>query len=126
MIALPSIAFGGFSGSAKDVTARQYKGRSVLSVRCWPTGPATNKQTEHRGHFAQVTRSYRYANEEQMQEWARIAETVTGNSVFGQKARLSGFNVYVRYNVRQVNIGQSISYAAPAQMPDQPIVIVNP
>ena len=57
---------------------------------------------------------------------SRYAETVTGNSVFGQKARLSGFNVYVRYNVRQVNIGQSISYAAPAQMPGQPIVIVNP
>lgn len=32
MIALPSIAFGGFSGAAKGVTARQVGGRSILSV----------------------------------------------------------------------------------------------
>ena len=126
MIALPSIAFGGFSGSAKGVTSRQVGGRSILSVRSWPTGQATNAQTTHRGHFAQVARSYRLATDAQMEEWARIAETVTGQSVFGQKAKLSGFNVYVRYNVSQVNLGGEISYAAPAQMPDYPIVIVNP
>ena len=33
MIALPSIAFGGFSGSANGVTARQAGGRSILSVK---------------------------------------------------------------------------------------------
>ena len=38
MIALPSIAFGGFSGSAKGVTARQVGGRSILSLKCFPTG----------------------------------------------------------------------------------------
>ena len=44
MIALPSIAFGGFSVSAKGVTARQVGGRSILSVKCWPTGVATGTQ----------------------------------------------------------------------------------
>lgn len=126
MRALPSIAFGGFSGSAKDVTARQVDGRTILSVRSWPTGPATNAQTAYRGYFAQVVRSYSKATDEQMQEWARIAETATGQSVFGQKARLSGFNVYVRYNIKQVVFGYPISFAAPQQIPDEPIVIVNP
>ena len=126
MIALPSIAFGGFSGSAGDVTARQVGGRSILSGRSWPTGQATNAQTTHRGQFAQVARSYKTITDSQMEEWARIAQTATGNSVFGQKAKLSGFNVYVRYNVRQVNTGGEISFSAPEQIPDEPIVIVNP
>ena len=42
MIALPSIAFGGFSGSAKGVTARQTGGRTVLSVKSYPTGCGSN------------------------------------------------------------------------------------
>lgn len=44
MIALPSIAFGGFSGSAKGVTARQVGGRSILSLKCFSTGLATSAQ----------------------------------------------------------------------------------
>ena len=126
MIALPSIAFGGFSGSAKDVTARQVGGRSILSVRSWPTGQATNEQTTVRGNFSQVAKSYRLVPDEQMLEWARIAETATGQSVFGQKARLSGFNVYMRYNISQVRTQGVISLAAPLAIPDEPIVIVNP
>ena len=126
MKALPSIAFGGFSGSAKDVTARQTGGRTILSVRAWPTGPATNAQTTHRGHFAEVARSYRLVPDEQMLEWARIAETATGKSVLGQKAKLSGFNVYVRYNVTQVCTNHAITFAAPVQIPDEPIILVNP
>ena len=38
MIASPSIAFNDFSGSANDVTARQSKGRTVLTVKPRPTG----------------------------------------------------------------------------------------
>lgn len=49
MIALPSIAFGRFSVSAKGVTARQVSGRSILSVKCWPTGEATGAQLVRRG-----------------------------------------------------------------------------
>lgn len=44
MQTLPSIAFGGFSGSAKGVTARQVAGRTILSVKSWPTGQTTNAQ----------------------------------------------------------------------------------
>jgi len=38
MIASPSIAFNDFSGSANDVTARQTKGRTMLTVKPRPTG----------------------------------------------------------------------------------------
>ncbi len=126
MIALSSIAFGGFSGSAKGVTARQRGGRTILSVKCWPSGPATNAQTLHRAHSAQIAKSYRLATDQQMLEWARIAETATGKSVLGQKASLSGFNVYMRYNIRQINTSGLIYLAAPQEIPEEPIVIVTP
>ena len=126
MIALPSIAFGAFSGSAKDVTARQVGCRSILSVRCWPTGQATNKQTECRSKFAAVTRSYRLLTDTEMAGWSVIAEHATGQSVLGQKARLSGFNMYVRLNVRQTNAGYAMFCSAPMEIPETPIVIINP
>ena len=66
MIALPSIAFGGFSGSAKGVTARQVGGRSILSLKCWPTGEATNAQVARRTSMSKITKSWKMLSEEQM------------------------------------------------------------
>lgn len=37
MKALPSIAFNDFSGTAGDVTARFVKGRTILTVRPFPS-----------------------------------------------------------------------------------------
>lgn len=48
MIALPSIAFEGFSGSAKGVTARRVGGRNILSVKSRPTGATANAQVVRR------------------------------------------------------------------------------
>ena len=59
MFALPSIAFGGFSGSAKGVTARQVGGRSILSVKAWPTGTATSAQVARRVSMSRITKSYK-------------------------------------------------------------------
>ena len=84
MQALPSIAFGGFSGSAKGVTARQVDGRTILSVRSWPTGVATNAQVVRRASMAKITKSYQTLTDAQMQEWERLAEHASGASVFGQ------------------------------------------
>ena len=88
MIALPSIAFGGFSGSAKGVTARQVGGRSILSVRSWPTGQTTSAQVVRRASLSKITKSYKTLTAEQMQAWENLAEHASGQSVFGQKAEL--------------------------------------
>lgn len=106
MIALPSIAFGGFSGSAKDVTARQRDGRSILTVRCWPTGQTTNAQAVRRASLAKITKSYKNLTEAQRQEWERTAKQASGVSVFGQKAELSGINLYVRLNANRRYCGE--------------------
>lgn len=68
MIALPSIAFGGFSGSAKGVTARFVGGRSILSVRSYPTGAASNAQVVRRASVSRITKSFKLLSDEQLEE----------------------------------------------------------
>ena len=114
MIVLPSIAFGGFSGSAKGVTARQVGGRSILSLKCYPTGVATGAQLVRRASLKKISKSWVTLTNEQRQEWDRLAEHATGASSLGQKAELSGLNLYVRLNANRVMAGESLLSAAPA------------
>ena len=113
MIALPSIAFGGFSGSAKGVTARQVGGRSILSVKCWPTGAATGAQLVRRASLKKISKSWKELTSDQMHDWDRLAETATGQSVFGQAAQLSGMNLYVRLNANGAMAGEPLMANAP-------------
>lgn len=114
MIALPSIAFGGFSGSAKGVTARQVGGRSILSVKCYPTGVATGAQLARRASLKKISKSWVALTNEQRQEWDRLAEHASGASSLGQKAELSGMNLYVRLNANRVMAGEAVIANAPA------------
>lgn len=113
MIALPSIAFGGFSGSAKSVTARQVGSRSILSVKCWPTGAATGAQFVRRASLKKISNSWKELTSDQMHDWDRLAETATGQSVFGQAAQLSGMNLYVRLNANRAMAGEPLMANAP-------------
>ena len=100
MIALPSIAFEGFSGSAKGVTARRVGGRNILSVKAWPTGPTTNAQVARRTSMSKISKSWKQLTNEQMRDWDRLAEHASSASVLGQKTEISGMNLYIRLNVK--------------------------
>lgn len=113
MIALPSIAFGGFSGSAKGVTARQVGGRSILSLKCYPTGVTTGAQLVRRASLKKISKSWVALTNEQRQDWDRLAEHATGASSLGQKAQLTGINLYVRLNANRVMAGETIVADAP-------------
>ena len=113
MIALPSIAFEGFSGSAKGVTARRVGGRNILSVKAWPTGPTTNAQVARRTSMSKISKSWKQLTNEQMREWDRLAEHTSGQSVFGQKAELTGMNLYIRLNVNRAMAGEALLSTAP-------------
>ena len=122
MIALPSIAFGGFSGSAKDVTARQVGGRSILTCRTWPTGPSTNAQVARRASLKKIAKSWQLLTNDQRLDWDRLAEGATGITVLGQKAKISGLNLYVRLNSNLVMSGGAMRSDAPAGLDDVPLV----
>ncbi|MBR1699659.1 MAG: hypothetical protein IJ714_07745 [Bacteroidales bacterium] len=121
MIALPSIAFGGFSGSAKGVTARQVGGRSILSLKCWPGGPATNAQVVRRASMSKISKSWKALTAEQMQEWDRLAEHTSGQSSLGEKAKISGMNLYIRLNVNRAMAGEQLLSVAPESVEALPI-----
>ena len=125
MIALPSIAFGGFSGSAKGVTARQVGGRSVLSLKCFPTGVATGAQLARRASLKKISKSWKELTSAQMAEWDRLAEHQSGQSTFGQKAEISGLNLYIRLNSNRVMAGESIVADAPLSTVAVPDVDYN-
>mgnify|MGYP006872998179 CR=1 FL=1 len=113
MIALPSIAFEGFSGSAKGVTARRVGGRNILSVKSRPTGPTTNAQVVRRASMAKITKSWKQLTNEQMQDWDRLAEHASGASVLGRKTEISGLNLFIRLNVARAMAGESLLANAP-------------
>ena len=125
MIALPSIAFGGFSGSAKGVTARQVGGRSILSLKCFPTGVATSAQVARRASMSKITKSWKTLTEAQMLGWDHLAEHTSGQSVFGQAAQISGLNLYIRLNVSRTMAGDSILHDAPEQLVCLPNVVYD-
>jgi hypothetical protein len=114
MIALPSIAFEGFSGSAKGVTARRVGGRNILSVKSWPTGATTNAQVARRTSMSKISKSWKLLTNDQMREWDRLAEHTSGASAFGQKAEISGMNLYIRLNVNRAMAGEALLSTAPA------------
>ena len=116
MIALPSIAFGGFSGSSKGVTARYQDGRSILSLKSHPTGEASALQLAHRANFSKITKSYQLLSDAQMKDWENLAEHASGQSVFGKKAKLTGANLYLRLNSNRVMAGESMLSDAPQQL----------
>lgn len=123
MIAIPSIAFGAFSGSAKDVTARQVGGRSILSLRSWPTGQASTAQVVRRASISKITKSYRMLTDEQMSAWDNLASHTSGKSVLGVAAELSGINLYVRLNANLAMAGKGMIADAPASIEAVPDVV---
>ena len=125
MIALPSIAFGGFSGSAKGVTARQVGGRSILSLKCFPTGAATGAQLARRASLKKISKSWKELSSAQMTGWDRLAEHASGQSSLGQKAEISGLNLYIRLNVNRTMAGESILSDAPEQLSVLPDVVYD-
>lgn len=122
MIALPSIAFRAFSGSAKGVTARCVGGRSILSVKCYQPRFATVAQIARRASISKITKSFKLLSDVQIKEWQKLADSAAGQPVFGQKAKLSAINVYVRLNVNRTMAGEALLLDAPGPVADIPEV----
>ena len=67
-----------------------------------------------RASLKKISKSWVTLTNEQRQEWDRLAEHATGASSLGQKAELSGLNLYVRLNANRVMAGEAIMANAPA------------
>ena len=122
MKALPSIAFNDFSGTAKDVTARNVKGRTILTVRSFPSKVVSPSQRTKRNALARISRAFRNLSDDQMKAWERIAEKSKSQSVLGSTTPLTAHNLFVRLNANRAYIGEGIIEDAPSLDVNIPVV----
>ena len=114
MIASPSIAFNDFSGSANDVTARQSKGRTVLTVKPRPTGAPSPSQIVSRNTLSRISRAYKQLSDSQQHAWEILAEHLRSKTVLGYSIKLTAHNAFVRLNCNRALAGEDILWDAPA------------
>ena len=123
MIVKPSIAFNDFAGTAKDVTARNVKGRNILSSRAQHSKIVTPAQAVSRNRLSKISRTFRQLSDSQINQWEVLAGHLKGISTFGQAASLTAHNAFVRINSNRAMVGMPPLEEAPVYMADVPEVI---
>lgn len=122
MIAKPSIAFNDFAGTAKEVTARNVKGRNILSVRARHSRIVTPAQAIKRNQLSKISRAYKQLTDSQMKAWGVLAEHLKGVSSLGKSANLTAHNAFVRINSNRAMVGMPLLDDAPDFMTAVPKV----
>ena len=122
MIVKPSIAFNDFAGTAKDVTARNVKGRNILSSRAQHSKKVTPAQAVSRNRLSKISRTFRQLSDSQINEWEVLAGHMKGISTLGQAADLTPHNAFVRINTNRAMVGMPLLIEAPVYTDDVPEV----
>ena len=120
MKAIPSIAFGEFSGSAGDVTARSIGGRTLLNHKAYQSKVKTPAQAVSRNTLSKVSRAYKQLSDSQMKTWGALAEHLKGISTFGKAAEMTAHNAFVRINANRQLVGMPLFTDAPEYTNDVP------
>ena len=101
----PSIAFDRMSGSAKGVTASQNKGAIFIRTRGTGSKKRTADQATIKSIFKQLQQNWKNLGAAEIQAWTNAAKSQSGRRVLGQKAQLTGANLYLRLNFWVVRCG---------------------
>ena len=125
MIVKPSIAFNDFAGTAKDVTARNVKGRNILSSRAQHSKIVTPAQAVSRNRLSKISRTFRQLSDSQINQWEVLAGHLKGISTFGQAASLTAHNAFVRINSNRAMVGMPPLEEAPVYINDVPEVLYD-
>ncbi len=122
MKVLPSIAFGEFTGSAGDVTARSIGGRTILNHKAYQAKTKTPAQAVSRNTLSKVSRAYKQLTDSQMKAWGALAEHLKGISTFGKAAEMTAHNAFVRINANRSLVNMPPLEDAPEYKSDIPEV----
>ena len=122
MIVKPSIAFNDFAGTAKDVTARNVKGRNILSSRAQHSKIVTPAQAVSRNRLSKISRTFRQLSDSQINQWEVLAGHMKGISTFGKAAELTAHNAFIRINSNRAMVGMPPLEEAPIYTTDVPEV----
>ena len=72
--------------------------------------------------MSRITKSFKLLSDERLDGCRRLAESASGQSVFGQRAKLSAINLYVRLNSNRAMAGEPLLLDAPVSLGDVPPV----
>lgn len=122
MLAKPSIAFNDFSGTAKDVTARNINGRNILSVRAFQSKVVTPAQATTRNQLSKISREYKQLSDSQMQSWEILDKHLKAASYLGSSTEMTGHNAFVRINANRQMAGEAMLLEAPSHLVNVPNV----
>ena len=109
----PSIAFDRMSGSAKGVTASQNKGAIFLRTKGTGSKKRTADQAAVKSVFKQLQQSWKNLSTAEIQAWNNAAKSQSGRRVLGQKAQLTGANLYLRLNFWVLRCGGQVLTSPP-------------
>lgn len=123
MKALPSIAFNDFSGTAKDVTARHFRGRTVLTVRPFPSKVVSSSQKMNRNAMDKISRAFKTLSDDQIAGWSALGERLHSESVLGDSIGLTAHNAFVRLNRNRQMAGMPLLLDAPSHLVTIPNVV---
>jgi len=101
----PSIAFDRMSGSAKGVTASQNKGAIFIRTRGTGSKKRTADQATIKSIFRMLQQNWKHLTQAEIVAWNNAAKTQSGRRVLGQKAQLTGANLFLRLNFWVVRCG---------------------
>ena len=101
----PSIAFDRMSGSAKGVTASSNKGAIFIRTRGTGSKKRTADQATIKSIFRLLTQSWKNLSQPQIVQWNNAAKSQSGRRVLGQRAQLTGSNLYLSLNFWVVRCG---------------------
>ena len=101
----PSIAFDRMSGSAKGVTASQNKGAIFIRTRGTGSKKRTADQATIKSIFRMLQQNWKHLTQAEIVAWNNAAKSQSGRRVLGQKAQLTGANLYLRLNFWVVRCG---------------------
>ena len=72
--------------------------------------------------MSRITKSFKLLSDERLDGCRRLAESASVQSVFGQRAKLSAINLYVRLNSNRAMAGEPLLLDAPVSLGDVPPV----
>ena len=107
MKALPSIAFKDISGTAKDVTARHFRVRMVVTGRPFPSKVVSSFQNTNHNAMHKISRTFKTLTDNQKKEFflqAVSAIFVPLNSGLDKFPKISPERIQVRFSTGYVEV----------------------
>lgn len=116
----PGIGVGSISGSVGGSTFSRNRFGPYIRIKANPVNPRTPRQTVVRNNFGGYSALWRTLSEGQRNAWAAAAETVANSNSLGFPNSISGQNLFVGFNVDQLQIGGGLTLTPPT-IDDAPI-----